>query len=145
MRTTLLLIALMLATGAAVIAVSIRDKNAGHITMGVCYYDSPLIAKNEYNPTVDIPKLCRAIGGHESGHGTSNLAKNNNNYHGIRRKGAYMAYATKEESYRDCEAIWRSKSYGRFPDMKLAKRWSSQSASGAWLKSVTSIYNLPHI
>lgn len=45
-----------------------------------------------------------------------------------------------EEGFKEFKKIW-AKSYGRFPDMKLAVKWTGNDNASTWLKNVTTYYN----
>lgn len=87
----------------------------------------------------DVKKLCRAIAEQETHNcrdGGNSVAVNN--CHGIGGAGNFRKYATKADSYADCERLWTT-NYGKFPDLVLAKRWSGGSGE-MWLENVTSYY-----
>lgn len=105
---------------------------------------APLVeleANPEVTASYDVKKLCRAIAEQETHNcrdGGNSVAVNN--CHGIGGAGKFRRYASKAASYADCERIW-SANYGRFPDLKLAAKWSGGNGKN-WLKNVTHFYNI---
>jgi len=49
-------------------------------------------------------------------------------------------FKTQEEGFEAFKLIW-AKSYKRFPDISLAKKWTGDDNASTWLKNVTLYYN----
>jgi len=49
------------------------------------------------------------------------------------------SYISKEDSYEDFKRIW-AKSYGRFPDLQMAEKWTGKDRAQTWLKIVKANY-----
>ena len=92
----------------------------------------------------DLDKLAKAVARHETCSCTCGNSAAVNNAFGIREwingKPRFKHYASCEESYKDFKRIW-SKYYGRFPDAKLASRYSGNDRPYQWLANVTKFYN----
>jgi hypothetical protein len=88
----------------------------------------------------DLHKLALAVAQHETCGCTCGTGKSYNNCMGIRYKGQFARYETKEASLADFERIW-TKSYGRFPDLALAKKYSGSDRPENWLRNVTTFYH----
>ena len=88
----------------------------------------------------DLRLLCQAIAVAETSGCTTGSALSHNNCHGItKRSGGYVTYENHAQSFAACEDLWRRK-YVRFPDLKLAAKWSSPGAAENWLRNVTIAY-----
>ncbi len=93
----------------------------------------------------DLDKLAHAVARHETNNcqakAGSALVRN---CFGIRvrvkGKPQFKRYARKEDSYADFKRIW-STYYKRFPDTKLAVRYSGNDRPQEWLGNVTKFYN----
>lgn len=97
-------------------------------------------AKEAAKQSFSVQKLCKAIALHETGGCTAKVGSALvNNCHGIKGKKGFARYKTKAQSYSECERIWTSY-YQRFPDLKLAKKWSGNDRAGSWLANVTHFY-----
>ena len=95
--------------------------------------------KAEDGGQVDYARLAKAIGWAETSNCTTGTARYFN-CTGIRRGGRFVHYKSKEDSYRDTAEIWRNY-YKRFPDIKLADKWTNKDRSATWLKTVKQHYN----
>lgn len=96
--------------------------------------------KESTPPPLDVARLCRAIAVAETSNCTKGSALSNNNCHGItKRSGGYVRYENHAQSFAACEDLWKRK-YVRYPDLKLAAKWSSPGAAETWLKNVNAAY-----
>lgn len=92
----------------------------------------------------DLDKLAKAVALHETGDCTAKLgAATVNNCFGIMAwsngQRYFKRYKTKEDSYADFKRIWSSY-YQKFPDLKLAKRYSGNDRPYQWLANVKHFY-----
>lgn len=100
----------------------------------------PVVAKR-----LDLDKLAKAVARHETASCTKGAGKTHNNCFGImqwNKKGqrSFKRYAAREDSFKDFKRIWAAY-YGRFPDLKLAKKFSGNDRPQQWLSNVTTFYN----
>ena len=103
--------------------------------------DNPVPVKaQEY----DLNKLARAVAHAETGDCTKGAGLSHNNAFGIMTwpngKRQFKRYATCEESYEDFKRIWSSY-YGRFPDHRLAVKYTGNDRAHTWLANVKAIYS----
>jgi hypothetical protein len=92
----------------------------------------------------DLDKLARAVAHAETGNCTKGAGLSHNNAFGIMTwpngKRQFKRYATCEESYEDFKRIW-SRYYGRFPDHRLAVKYTGNDRADTWLANVKAIYS----
>lgn len=93
----------------------------------------------------DLDKLAHAVAFAETGHCTDGTAIKRNNCFGImswdKNGNRYPRYfKSHEESFTEFKRIW-VKYYGRFPDKKLADKWTGKDKPDSWLQNVTTYYN----
>lgn len=91
---------------------------------------------------VDLDRLAKAVAKHETANCTKGSAKVNNCF-GImawsKGKRHFKLYPTKEASYEDFKRLW-AKSYGGFPTLAKAKKYSGNDRAHIWLRNVTKFY-----
>lgn len=87
----------------------------------------------------DIDRLAHAVAIAETGDCTTGIGPTHNNCFGIRYKGKFARYQTKEAAYKDFKRIW-SKYYGGLPDHRMARKWTGGDHAGTWLANVNSNY-----
>jgi hypothetical protein len=93
----------------------------------------------------DLDKLAKAVAIAETSDctkGRTAVARNNcfGIMHWPNGVRTLKTYPTKEASYKDFERVWSSY-YGRFPDSRLAHKWTGGDRPDDWLRIVTSVYN----
>lgn len=89
---------------------------------------------------MDLNKLAIAVAYHETCGCTCGVGATHNNCFGIRYNGDWASYPTKEDSYADFKRIWK-KSYGGFPTLAQARKYSGNDRAESWLGRVTRVYN----
>lgn len=93
---------------------------------------------------LDLDKLAYAVSMAETGGCKDGTAIKRNNCFGIMSwpsgKRTPKWYNTQQESFEDFKRIW-AKSYKRFPDIVLARKWTGNDKPQQWLKNVTYHYN----
>ena len=100
--------------------------------------------ENVPTSSLDLDKLAYAVSMAETGGCKDGTALKRHNCFGIMqwdKKGLRSPkwYNTKEESFADFKRIW-SKSYKRFPDLALARKWTGNDNPATWLKNVKHYY-----
>lgn len=95
-------------------------------------------------PELDLDKLSIAVACAETSCGKDGTARGRNNLHGImcwpNGKRTPCWFASPEESHAAFKRIW-AKSYKRFPDLALARKWTGNDHPERWLANVTKVYN----
>lgn len=97
-------------------------------------------AQAKYRTAVDLDKLAIAVAAHETCGCTCGVGKTHNNCFGIRYNGDWAWYPTHADSFTDFKRIW-AKSYKIFPTLAMAKKYSGNDRSEAWLETVTKVYD----
>lgn len=96
--------------------------------------------KDDYN----LDKLAKAVAVAETGGCKLGSAKTHNNCYGIMHwpngKRQFKPYKSKEDSVADFKRIWSSY-YGRYPDLRLAKKWTGSDRPSTWLANVNAVYS----
>ena len=88
---------------------------------------------------VDLDRLSRAVAIAETGDCTRGVGITHNNCFGIRERGKFVKFDTVAASYASFKWNWR-KSYGGFPTLADAIRWTGGDRSKIWLENVTRFY-----
>lgn len=94
--------------------------------------------------SLDLDKLSKAVAVAETGGCKDGTAKKRNNCHGImcwpQGKRTPCYFKSQAESHKRFKEIW-AKSYKRFPDYNLAKKYTGNDHTETWLRNVTIAYN----
>lgn len=105
--------------------------------------DPQIQSGQSHESGVELDRLAKAVAKQETANCTKGSAKVNNCF-GImawtKGKRHFKAYPTKEASYEDFKRLW-AKSYGGFPTLAKAKKYSGNDRAHIWLKNVTKFYN----
>lgn len=93
---------------------------------------------------VNYDKLCKAIAVAETSGCTDGTAIKRKNCHGImawdKDGNRFPRYfKSHDDSQKMCIEIWK-RSYKKFPDIALAKKWTGNDKSNTWLSIVTQKY-----
>lgn len=104
--------------------------------------------KEVATPAFDLDKLAHAVAFAETSSCTKGTAIKKKNCFGIMRfwiekgvrKRTAKTYKSHEEGFADFKRIW-SKSYGGFPTMAMAEKWTGKDNARRWLNNVTKYYN----
>lgn len=99
---------------------------------------------------VDLDRLARAVGKHETGNCTLGYGKFYNNCVGLKNgrtapcpkigKNNMCIYARPEDSYEAFKKVWKRWYGGGLPTIAHAKRWSGGDNYKAWHKNILHFY-----
>ena len=106
--------------------------------------DHVLSAQKMVTTDYDLDKLANAVATAETGLCKDGTARKRNNCHGIMQwhKGIRSPrhFKTTEDSFIAFKEIW-AKSYKRYPDISLARKWTGNDHAQRWLNTVNQYYN----
>ncbi len=110
------------------------------------FVEEPIRSKTNLNSWkylkdgTDLYYLSRAVARHETAGCRLGYGKTHNNCHGILSNGKPILFETEADSHKYFYGLWKNY-YKEFPDDRLARRYSGNDRSEAWLKNVTFYYN----